>query len=656
MFHILNPLYLFGLFLASIPLILHLIGRRRIRERPFSSLFLLKEIKKSSSVWIRIKDLILLLLRICFLLFIVIAFSHPIILSPVPYLGKEAPKDIAILIDISMSMGTEGVFEKAKNEVKRIFTTSGKGNRVTLIAFSDRIEEENEIADYSELSSFLNQLRLTYRATDIQPPLEAAEKKLLKKDGFTKEIFIVSDFQKSAIKNIESVFNNIQKHKINIYISCIEGSKKNLYFSNWRIEPPFPLPGLRLKIYTEMELYENSNNLIELFMDGVMKGVKKSSKEKREIFFDIESGESGYKTGFFRTSGDSLKLDNNFYFTFHIPKNLNVLLVGMQDEFGYLSTALSPGIETPIKLTIIKPSELSKTNPSQYDLLILYNTKIDTYIKARTLDFLAKGGGVLCVMGNEFSGEENKTILEGIQIVKKNHTKKGFFTIKTVDTGFKPLSDFKNKGLKNLYDTKFYQYFSIKSNLKTVIESKSGDPLMLEGNINGGKIVLIPFAFDSEWTQLPLKAIFVPLIYRLTFYLSAKREKNPEYKIGDPIRISIEKEGKSPFFILPDEGKKSAILSATRNEYILRDSNLPGIYKFIPQPGETIPVAVNVKTEESSLDKISFEELKLILPDIRKSEQVKEISTSRKRWIDLFPIFIILSLLFLTAELILQNK
>ena len=40
-------------------------------------------------------------------------------------------------------------------------------------------------------------------------------------------------------------------------------------------------------------------------------------------------------------------------------------------------------------------------------------------------------------------------------------------------------------------------------------------------------------------------------------------------------------------------------------------------------------VAVNIKEEESMLDAVSFEELKLLFPGIRKAEEVKTILTSK---------------------------
>jgi hypothetical protein len=654
--HILNPLYLLGLFGAIVPLILHLIGKRRIRERPFSSLFLLKEIKKSSSIWLRIKDLILLLLRTAILLSLILAFAHPVVQSPIPFIGKEAPKDIVILMDISLSMSARGTFEKARKEVLGIYRDAGRGNNITLLTFSDRIEEERTIKEESELTGFLDGLEVTYRATDIQVALEAGEKKVEKGDGFVKELFIVSDFQKTGLKNLETIYERLEKKKIDLYVSMIEGSTENTYFSSVRVEPPFPLPGLRLKIFPELEIETEGSTHCELFIDNIMKGVKVMDNKEGLISFDMETEQAGYKTGFFRLEGDSLERDNRYFFSFFIPANLAVLVVGEKNKLSFLHTAYSPGIKTPISLTVIEPENLSKTNPSQYDLLILYDVKVNSYIKARTMDYLKKGGGVLVIMGDSFNSEINKTLFDGTRIVKKNHSEKGFFSIKSIDTSFEPLSDFKDKGLKNLSDTKVFQYFSLQSNLRTVIEAKNGEPLMLAGRIHNGNMIIFPFVFDTEWTQLPLKAIFVPLIYRLTFTLAEKREKLPSFIIGETIRLSFDNAGKSPLFILPDGREKLPILAPTGNEFILKDTDIPGIYSFIPSLKDTIPVAVNVSKEESQLERVPYTELKLLIPIIKNSTQVREYPLSGKRWLDLFPLLLTLSLLFLVAELILQNK
>ena len=59
----LNPLVLFGLVAAAIPLIIHLINFRRPKRVDFSSLEFLKELQKTTMQRVRIKQWLLLLLR-----------------------------------------------------------------------------------------------------------------------------------------------------------------------------------------------------------------------------------------------------------------------------------------------------------------------------------------------------------------------------------------------------------------------------------------------------------------------------------------------------------------------------------------------------------------------------------------------------------------
>ena len=618
MFHILKPLYLIGLSLASIPLILHLLGRRRIREQPFSTLFLLKEIKKSSSVWMRIKDLILLVLRMLFILLAVLAFSHPLMLSPVPFFGKAAPRDVAILIDVSMSMGAQGVLENAQREAISFVDQLSADNRLLLISFTDRIEDEQEILTKSEAFDLINNLQVTYRSTDLLPALQRAEKHLATKDGFIKEIIIISDFAKSGIQNVAPVASKIAKGGIATYAAFIRGSEHNTYFPDWSMEPPFPLQGMRVALHPKLMSSRTIPQPVELFVKGTMRGTKKTTP-KSEIAFEMELRSAGYQWGHFRIRGDSLHMDNNHYFAYHVPQYLNVLLVRKGNEHAFISAALKPGIETPIKLNTVTPSELVKTNPLQYDLLILYNVLLEGAAKARVMDYLSNGGGVLYIAGNTTTALIGRKILNTVEVVRKNDAETGFFAIKTVDTGFPPFSDFRNKGLKNLNDTRIYRYFTFSSRLDPIITAKNGDPLVLSGKVHNGKVVVFAFALDSDWSQLPLKAIFVPVLYRLTFHLAAKQEQLPHYTVGDAIRMVCVKKRKNPVFVLPGGDTKSA--TETENAYVLRNTELPGIYTFVPQPEESIPVAVNVDAAESNLEKLSFEELKQLLPGIQLSEK-----------------------------------
>ena len=658
MLHFLHPFYLFGVSLIIIPVILHLLGRRRIKEKPFSSLFLLKEIKKSSSLWMRIKELILLLLRVFILLFLFLAFSHPLVISHIPFWGSSPPKDVAILIDVSMSMADGNIFNTAKNTLLEIFKSVGEGQKVSVIAFSDRIEKKKEILNRAELDGFIKQLNVTFRGTNPMTAIEEAEKKLLAENGFLKELYIISDFQKNGFMNIESECSKLQDEKIDVYLSLLSGPKKNLFFTGWKMKPPFPLKGMKIRIFPYLAIADNGSYPVEFFLNNAMKGIKNITGKNRKVSFDFQTGSHHYISGYFHTTGDSLPLDNDYYFAFEVPTNLNVLLIGDKNKCPYLRTALNPGIKTFVRLRIANPSELPRIDVEQYDLIIIYNTKFDGIVKAKSMFFLSKGGGVLLIMGDKFADEVGNHLLNGTKIVKKMIAKNGYFSIKSVDTGFEPFTDFKNKGLSNLLDTKFSQYIKLQSNLRHIITLKNGDALMLYGNINGGRIVVCPFDFKLGWTQLPLKAIFVPFVYRMVLFLAQEKERFQEFSVGEPIRISLPKKLKNAIFVTPD-GKRISALAVDMTEginYNLIDTEIPGIYKFISQQNDTIPIAVNVKNDESKISPFSTDELKKLLPDIHFWESKEKTVPVQKKWLDLFPLFIVLTLLCLVAELILENK
>jgi hypothetical protein len=100
----LNPLYLFGLAAAAIPILIHLFTRKRPREVPFSSLEFLTEVNRSEIRRIRVKQLLLLLLRTLAVIALALAMSRPVVKASAGARGGAATTIVA-LVDRSGSMG-----------------------------------------------------------------------------------------------------------------------------------------------------------------------------------------------------------------------------------------------------------------------------------------------------------------------------------------------------------------------------------------------------------------------------------------------------------------------------------------------------------------------------------------------------------------------
>ncbi|MBM4387901.1 MAG: BatA domain-containing protein, partial [Deltaproteobacteria bacterium] len=72
-----NGYFLAALSLAAIPLILHLILRKKAAEIKFSALEFLIEKNRRVREILRIQSITLLMIRICAILFLVLAFAKP---------------------------------------------------------------------------------------------------------------------------------------------------------------------------------------------------------------------------------------------------------------------------------------------------------------------------------------------------------------------------------------------------------------------------------------------------------------------------------------------------------------------------------------------------------------------------------------------------
>ena len=102
----LNPIMLFGLAAAAIPILLHLLNLRKLKTVEFSSLRFLKELQRTRIRRIRLRQWLLLLLRTLLVLSLVLAFSRPALRGSLASLGgTSARSTIVLLIDDSPSMG-----------------------------------------------------------------------------------------------------------------------------------------------------------------------------------------------------------------------------------------------------------------------------------------------------------------------------------------------------------------------------------------------------------------------------------------------------------------------------------------------------------------------------------------------------------------------
>jgi len=174
------PWLLAALPVALLPLLLYWWKRRQRHRRRFPSLQLVRETVAEQARRLRLREILLLLLRILVLACIVLAAAGPVV-RPEGLLGG-APERVVVLLDKSLSMTAveSGVerFERAKSACARYLKLLPAGTLVDLIAFDDRPRPVAESAEPSEALAALGGVEAGLGGTDLDSALALAASRL----------------------------------------------------------------------------------------------------------------------------------------------------------------------------------------------------------------------------------------------------------------------------------------------------------------------------------------------------------------------------------------------------------------------------------------------------------------------------------------------
>jgi hypothetical protein len=149
----LAPLYLMLAAAVGVPLLLHLLRRNIATRVDFPSARYLLRAEAEHSRSLRIRNLLLMLLRVLLVLAIVLAAARPFL----PGLGVgHGPTAVAVVLDNSASttavVGGSAVFERLRSATRALIEASTPGDRLWLVTADGRVRGGSRDALLTELS------------------------------------------------------------------------------------------------------------------------------------------------------------------------------------------------------------------------------------------------------------------------------------------------------------------------------------------------------------------------------------------------------------------------------------------------------------------------------------------------------------------------
>ena len=186
-----------GLTALAIPILIHLLFRRPVRQMRFSTLEFFLEKREEAARRRRIRHWLLLVTRCLILLLVVVAFARPY--SRQRGQAAKIKRDIVLVLDRSASMQVEDRWSKAQAKAQSFLRDLGFEDRAALVEASVPVKVLSPFAPVSKVQTALRTLSPGFGAADLAQGLTEAVRMLQKAEPDRRSsIVIISDFQRTG--------------------------------------------------------------------------------------------------------------------------------------------------------------------------------------------------------------------------------------------------------------------------------------------------------------------------------------------------------------------------------------------------------------------------------------------------------------------------
>ena len=681
----LNPFALWGLLALAVPIILHFFNLQRPRQILFSNVAFVKEVKKTVVNRIKFKQWLLLLARLLALAAIVMAFTNPVLVNNENPLLK-GNRSVALVIDnsSSMSSGNErgDYFPQAVSQARNIIRAYSQEDEFLVMTTSDMRFNSN-FSNQEEALETLRKITLKQNIRSHSEILSLQEEIFSRSGNMLQELYFLSDFQKStvmldSIQAIQQDSNRLVK-----YLPFATRPQKNVYLRSHElksqvIEKDKPVE-MSMTLVNDGGTAINDLSVRVLLEDKVVAISNKSlaSQSEEQLSLSFTPQKSGWLGGHIELDDNPVDFDNKRYFTIYVPEKEKVLII--EGETSRNIRILYESVFESFDVTFISYRNLSNQDLSEYRSLIFLGAKdISSGLASRLQDYISDGGSMMFFPGSNLNLDRVNAFFQGLQLGSLSplvNIQDG--TVASVVELQHPIFDgIYERGQKNReFDAPdVFKYHPLKLNNSLVqnriISLENQSPLLVESIIGKGKMYIFTAFPSKEWTDLHLKTVFTPLMFRATQLMNQTQLVQSEQEIGYFEPKIVRTGDQAKIDLVDTEGKATTPARVIRGgvtTLIFDDMELEeGIYDIVQEEQLLEKIAFNISDQESKLDYLSASELEDVLtqkgygfietfPPV--TQTIEEKIKIEKEGFPLWKYFVIAGLLFLLAEvLILKMK
>lgn len=668
-----HPALLWGLLLAGLPVLIHLINRVRYRRVAWAAMEFLLESRRRRRTQIWLKELLLLLLRVGAVVLLVLLAAQPVFRSALADLLGGRVTHHMVLLDDSFSMSDRweetSAFDRAKRAVASLVGRAAEQpqrQRVSLLRFSragqadqrqafDLLDQPVDEAVSDRLRRMLEPMEPSFSDSGPLPALKQLQAHLADDRNRRRIVYVISDFRARDWQNaqpLRELLDQLQQQDVAVrLIRCADTEHENLAIAQLRT-----VGGVQAAdVPIAMEVVVANYGRRPIRSVPVLLEVDQQTQPAVE-FGQIDPGQSAAErfSVQFATAGmhqvaarlpsDAVDADNVQYCLLAVVPEAAVLLVDGDAralDARYVAAALAPGgpARTGINPQIEPPEYLRNRNLGAFAAVWLLNVgRLEPAVVDSLEKYVASGGGLVAVLGQQSQAEwinrslycDGKGLFPAPLDKPEQLLANPLEPIPDVEPSDHPVFRiFAGSGRSFLAAILVDRYFAVRAgwqpppqtSVQVLAKLRNGDPLVLEHRFGRGRVVALLTTTAPTWNNWARdNPSFVVTMLELVAHVAARDDQQP-HLVCQPVVLRLDPERYTGHvrYGLPHDAHRpeGAVQASPQADGMLAATlplpDRPGFYSIDleQQQGdwEARPRAVNVNPEEGRLALVSPEQL-----------------------------------------------
>jgi len=656
----LESAFLGGLAAVSVPVIIHMMQSPRARQVDFPSVRFLKAVQKKATRRTRLKNLLLMLLRMALIALIACGMAKPWREHEETNVLPDAPVSMVLVLDNSYSMGyaDRGTsrFEQARQAALGLVDTLKPGDEAAVVLMNEVAEPyvRELTTDLEGVKKALRKAGLSVVGTNADPALREAIRLASKAGSATaaakaaspdqaakaapdapdaearrrKEIHVLTDLQALAWEPLlKSNFLKTVATDAKLFVTSFGRKGSPNCFIESATVTSTGTGEATVTAQVRATGAGSPGNILTLSING--RNVAQETFAVRpgapaSVPMVARFGDAGTFRCQLGLQDDGLGLDDHYYFTVDVGERSSVLVVDGDpsavprlSETFYLSAALNPGgvvgDDGPavIDAQVVAPGELPAAKLDDLRCVVLCNVPPlggDSLVKLE--NFLREGGSLWVFLGSHTVAEHyNQWAFLPISLTRPHGdpSKKRSFALASL-RGDHPLV----KSKLDLRSARFFLCFgtnsgTLKKDSHVLAWFQGGQPALVEGRFGKGKVLLFTSSCDLDWGNLPLRRAFLPFVHQVIYYLSNQDTKAKAHRLKDKVTFQgLVARYKEAIAVTDPNGRRTVLHPQVRGGYaeaVYDTTHVPGLYQVVADPSFTNSggFGVNLDVRESDL-------------------------------------------------------